>query len=115
MVSNERVRVPMPHIVLCFQCRHHFHVLHVLHRAEDLEPMADRLTVLLLDGREVRCGTGYLFCLCHEPYSVESTWRLRPSRPRYSPSLPRPAIPTMSSSKTWRLGRGVATSEDPVK
>src|SRR4029078_3267459 len=105
MVSNERVRVPMPHIVLCFQCRHHFHVLHVLHRAEDLAPMADRLTVLLLDGREVRCGTGYLFGLSHEPSTVESWWRCRPSRPRYSPTGSRPSIPNTSSSKIDPPGR----------
>ena len=34
MVGDERIRVPMPHLVLRLQRRHHLHVLHVLHGAE---------------------------------------------------------------------------------
>lgn len=44
--------MPVTHAVLGLEPGHHFHVFHSIAQIEQIQPMHDGLTILLLDGRE---------------------------------------------------------------
>src|SRR5215813_6834905 len=56
--ADERVGVPVPHAMLRLQVPYDLHVLLEATARDDLLPLRDRSTVLLLDGREIGCGSG---------------------------------------------------------
>ena len=55
-MRHDGIGVPVAHAVLGLEPSDHFHVFHALARWEQVQPMRDRLTVLFLNGREVRSG-----------------------------------------------------------
>jgi len=55
-VSHDRIGMPMAHAVLGLEPGDHLHVFHALAGLEQVQPMRDRLTVILFDGREIRSG-----------------------------------------------------------
>ena len=55
-IRHDGIGVPVAHAVLGLEPGDHFHVFHALARWEQVQPMRDRLTVLFLNGREVRSG-----------------------------------------------------------
>jgi hypothetical protein len=53
VISHQCVSLAMPHLVFRLKNSNKFHVLLTVHGIEQFEPIADRLTVGLLDRREV--------------------------------------------------------------
>ena len=69
-VGHDCICMTVPHLVLGLQPVHDFHVLHALGLAHKVQPVADRVAVLLLDGGEVGGGAFGLFVGGHGGLSI---------------------------------------------
>jgi hypothetical protein len=65
LVSDQGVGMTMPHTMLRLQHIDQCHVLKITRSAQDAELVLDRLTILLLDGGEVRRRAFDLFVAVH--------------------------------------------------
>ena len=65
MVGNKRVRMSMTDAVLEFEMCDLLHMFFIAQLIENLEPVRDRLSIGLLDGRKVGRGSFDLLFTCH--------------------------------------------------
>src|SRR3954467_10162507 len=55
VMRHQGIRMPMAHPMLGFEPIHQLHVLLLALLFEQVEPVRDRMAILLLDRREIRC------------------------------------------------------------
>lgn len=65
VVGDERIGVTMAELILALEPVDHFKVLFALLSFEQVEPIADRLAILLFNRRKVRCWPFDFLVLAH--------------------------------------------------